>query len=62
MPYVQLKLPAELEFKVTAELTDTQRMGIAVAVISDEDKEYLLDWVKNVRPDGLGPPRRLQPE
>ncbi|GAA96533.1 uncharacterized protein L969DRAFT_95002 [Mixia osmundae IAM 14324] len=40
-----LKMPAELVVK--RGFTQTQQMGIAISLLADAYKEYLLDWVKD---------------
>jgi len=48
-------MPAEVEIR--EEWTETQKIGIAIALLSDRNEEFLLDWVKDV---GLGFPAFLR--
>ena len=38
-------MPAEVEIK--AGFTVTQQIGIAIAILMEQNKEYMLDWVKD---------------
>lgn len=39
-------MPAEVEIR--EEWSETQKLGIAIALLSDRNEEFLLDWVKDV--------------
>jgi replication fork protection complex subunit Tof1/Swi1 len=44
----KLRMPAELEIKKSKGYSWSQQVGIAVALLSNENRDDLLTWIKDV--------------
>jgi replication fork protection complex subunit Tof1/Swi1 len=42
-------MPVEVDFRNEEVMTDSRKMGVAVAILQEKNQEYLLDWIKDVR-------------
>ena len=40
-------MPAEVEIR-DAGFSETQKIGVALAVLSENNQEYLIEWIKDV--------------
>jgi replication fork protection complex subunit Tof1/Swi1 len=44
-----VSMPMEVIFRNEEVMSDSRKMGVAIAVLQEKNQEYLLDWVKDVR-------------